>query len=263
MTDAIAHPECAELEPYLAAHIDGETTAADAGRLNAHLAACPACRMRVTSEKAARDVLHARRDRLVACASPQLRQRCAACATEGARPLAPSVPRRFVRRAWVPLSFAATLLLAVAGVFLAGLNRNVEALATGLAADHVKCFQFAPDHAMVEPGAAGAAWQRRYGWSLTVPRSEPVEQLELLDVRRCMSIEGATAHILYKWRGSPLSVYVLNRAPASDVSAERLVSRLGQEAVIWSDSGRTYAVVGRGTHNDLEHVAHYLRTVAR
>src|SRR6476646_2205398 len=211
MTDALVHPECAELEPFLAAHIDGETTAADAGRVNAHLAACRACRVRVSAEKAAREVLHARRDRLVPCASPQLRQRCAACATAGPLPLAPAVHRPFVRRAWVPLSFAATLLLAVAGVFLAGLNRNVEALATGLAADHVKCFQLAPDHAMVEPADAGAKWQRRYGWSLTVPRSEPVEQLELLDVRRCMSIEGATAHILYKWRGSPLSVYVLNK----------------------------------------------------
>ena len=202
MTDAPVHPECLELEPFLAAHIDGEPTAADAGRVNAHLAACRACRVRVSAEKAARDVLHARRDRLVACASPQLRQRCAACATAGPLPLAPAVHRPFVRRAWVPLSFAATLLLAVAGVFLAGLNRNVEALATGLAVDHVKCFQFAPDHAMVEPADAGAKWQRRYGWSLTVPRSEPVEQLELLDVRRCMSIEGATAHILYNWRGS-------------------------------------------------------------
>ena len=91
------------------------------------------------------------------------------------------------------------------------------AAARGLAVDHVKCFQFAPDHAEIDATLAAATWQRRYGWSLTVPRSEPVEQLELLDVRRCMSIEGASAHILYKWRGSPLSVYVINNAPAPDM----------------------------------------------
>jgi hypothetical protein len=33
--------------------------------------------------------------------------------------------------------------------------------------------------------------------------------------------------------------------------------------VIWSDAGRTYAVVGRGPPGDLEHIAHYLRAAAR
>jgi hypothetical protein len=68
---------------------------------------------------------------------------------------------------------------------------------------------------------------------------------------------------MYKWRGQPLSVYVLNSAGGFDPHDERLVSRLGQKAVIWSDAGRTYAVVGRAPPNDLEHIAHYLRASDR
>ena len=44
-------------------------------------------------------------------------------------------------RRWAPLSLAATLVLAVAGVFVFGLNNRVEALAASLAVDHVKCFK--------------------------------------------------------------------------------------------------------------------------
>jgi hypothetical protein len=175
-----------------------------------------------------------------------------------------------VRRPWIPLSFAATLLLAVAGVFFVSswvLNGTVEALATQLALDHVKCFQFAPAHAELDPGVAGEAWNRSYGWLINVPRSAPVEQLELLDVRRCLSTQGVSAHIMYRWRGKPLSVYVLNRVPTSDVRAERIVSRIGQQAIIWSQAGRTYAVITRGgghePRNDLEHIAQYVRASAR
>ena len=53
-------------------------------------------------------------------------------------------------------------------------------------------------------------WAEARGWAVKVPESEPVEQLELLGIRRCISTEGTTAHLMYKWRGQPLSVYVLN-----------------------------------------------------
>ncbi len=64
---------------------------------------------------------------------------------------------------------------------------------------------------------------------------------------------------MYKWRGQPLSVYVLNSAAKFDPHDERLVSRLGQKAVIWSDAGRTYAVVGRAPPNDSRHTYRALR----
>jgi anti-sigma factor RsiW len=255
--------ECSEVEPLLAAYVDNEVAPGDLGRLQAHLAACPGCRRRVAGEGAARELLHARRHELVRQAPAHLHKRCAACVCGPAsrRTFAPT--RWIVSHRWLPLSFAATVVLAIAAVFFTTLNGSVEALATQLALDHVKCFQFAPAHAEVDPIVASSLWKKTYGWLISVPTSAPVEQLELLDVRRCMSTHGASAHIMYRWRGQPLSVYVLNSAGGFDPHDERLVSRLGQKAVIWSDAGRTYAVVGRAPPNDLEHIAHYLRASAR
>ena len=51
---------------------------------------------------------------------------------------------------------------------------------------------------------------------------------------------------MYKWRGQPFSVYVLNSEHPRVGSVPRLVERLGQEEMIWSKGGRTYAVVARG-----------------
>jgi anti-sigma factor RsiW len=255
--------ECRELEPLLAAYVDNEVTADDLGRLRAHLNTCSSCRHRVAAERTAHEVLAARRRELVPSAPLQLHKRCAACACEPSPRRAALPPRWVAPRRWLPLSFAATVLLAVAAVFFTTFNGSAEALATQLALDHVKCFQFAPAHAEVDPIVASSLWKKTYGWLISVPTSAPVEQLELLDVRRCMSTQGASAHIMYKWRGQPLSVYVLNSTPAFDPGVERLVSRLGQKAVIWSDSGRTYAVVGRGPPNELEHLAKYMRTSAR
>ena len=164
-----------------------------------------------------------------------------------------------MRRSWVPLSLAATLVLAVAAVFLLGLNNPVEALATQLAVDHVKCFQFVPDHSTVDPGEAGQAWARTHGWPLRVPSSAPDRQLVLLDVRRCLSTDGITAHMLYRWRGEPLSVYVLNGVPAHKGFDVRTVDKLGQEEIMWSRGGRTYAVVARGRTADLEQVVKYVQ----
>jgi anti-sigma factor RsiW len=263
MTMVPGMSECRELEPMLAAYVDNEVPPDHLARVQTHLAACSTCRRRVAAERTAHEVLHARRRELVRPAPLQLHKRCAACASTPSTLTGKPASRWTTPRRWVPLSFAATVLLAVGAVFFTTLNGSAEALATQLALDHVKCFQFAPTHAEVDPMVAGNVWKKTYGWLISVPRSTPVEQLELLDVRRCMSTQGASAHIMYKWRGKPLSVYVLNSPPPFDPGAEQLVSRLGQEAVIWTEAGRTYAVVGRGPPNELEHIARYMRTSAR
>ena len=56
----------------------------------------------------------------------------------------------------MPLSLAATLVLAVAGVFVFGLNNRVEALAASLAVDHVKCFKCRRNAAHADAGGRGA-----------------------------------------------------------------------------------------------------------
>jgi anti-sigma factor RsiW len=97
---------------------------------------------------------------------------------------------------------------------------------------------------------------------LKVPASAPVEKLELLGIRRCISTEGLTAHMMYRWRGEPLSVFVLNRASSRVGTVQRVVEKLGQEAVIWSTRDRTYAVVARGRRSEIEQVAQYVRHTA-
>jgi hypothetical protein len=155
------------------------------------------------------------------------------------------------------------MIIGVTTVFLIVINGGDRALAAQLAIDHVKCFQFAPEHGGVDSITAAERWKAAYGWLLAVPRNEPREELELLDVRRCLSTQGSSAHIMYKWHGQPLSVYVLNSVSKSDVHVERLITSIGERAVIWNDGGRTYAVVGRAQPDDLTHIAHYLRESAR
>ena len=163
-------------------------------------------------------------------------------------------------RRWAPLSVAATLVLAVAGVFLFGLNDRVEALAASLAVDHVKCFKVSdPDR---HPDAAGAErqWQAHQGWPIVVPQTAASEQLTLVDVRRCFTTDGRSAHMMYQWRGMPLSLYVL---PES-IGRDRVVDKMGHEAVIWCANNRTYALVTDDSHaGDLTQIVNYMKAHAK
>lgn len=251
--------ECRDLEPLFAAYVDGEAGHADCAALEAHFRSCPPCRARVATERVVRDAVVTERSRLRACASPELRRRCEACQPSKAG-VAPGV---FAHRRWVPLSMVATLVLAIAGVFFYGLNAGPGALAAQLAADHVKCFEFAsPPTILPDAKTLGTEWARDRGWAVKVPESEPSEQLELLGIKRCISTQGLTAHLMYKWRGQPLSVYVLNSGHARIGPVPKLVERLGQEEIIWSKGGRTYAVVARGRPADIEHVVWYVQRSA-
>jgi anti-sigma factor RsiW len=254
---------CDELEPLFAAFVDGEGTADQREAVRRHVERCAPCRRAVQGEQLVREALSSCRTRLGAHASQELRDRCRACACSPRAWWRIGTAARAATPRWLPLSFAATMLIAVTVVFLIGINGGDKALAAQLAIDHMKCFQFAPEHGGVDPINAADRWKAAYGWLLTVPRSAKVEDLELLDVRRCMSTHGSSAHIMYKWHGQPLSVYVLNSVSKTDVHVERLVSSIGEQAVIWTEAGRTYAVVGRAKPNDLTHIAHYLRESAR
>ncbi len=256
--------ECRDFESVFASYVDGESVPHDCAAIEAHLRACPECRDRVSCETEIRAALAARRAALRTCASPELRRRCDA--GRHAAPVAAAAPaasRLLGRRAWVPLSMAATLLLAVAGVFLYGLRGGSEALAAQLAMDHVKCFEFAPQPSVLpDARTLSREWSTAQGWKIKLPESSPPESLELVAMRRCISTEGFTAHAMYRWRGQPLSVYILNRAHPRIGAAPQLVERLGQEAIMWSKGERTYAVVTRGHPADIEQVARYVRMEA-
>lgn len=256
--------DCSTLEPLFAPYVDGEAGPAESDAVDAHLRACPPCRGRVAAERAVREAIADRRGTLRGCASAELKRRC-----EGTRPAqtaavrpGPSVrPAGWRRVAWVPVSLAATVLLAVGGVFLYGLRGGSEALAAQLAADHVKCFEFAPEPKILpDPRALAHDWATLRGWTLKVPESTAVEKLELLGLRRCLSTDGVTAHVMYKWDGRPLSLFVLNSDKKQIGPVPQLVERFGQEAIMWSTGGRTYAVVARGRPEDVENVARYVQS---
>ena len=256
---------CRELDERLTPYVDGEDTPDVHRSVDAHLAACSPCRDHEDAERSARDLVRAHRDGLRAEAPAELRARCAALSASAstrsasAEPTAGQARRVAVLRRWIPLSLAATLVLAVAGVFLFGLNDRVQALAASLAIDHIKCFKGAGNAAHADAAVAARDWQQDQGWSIVVPRSEAAQQLTLVDVRRCFSTEGRAAHMMYTWRGAPLSLYVMPEETGHD----RVVERMGHEAVIWCANRRTYAVVAEGHPQDLAQVVDYMKAHVR
>jgi anti-sigma factor RsiW len=250
---------CRDIEDHLAAYVDGQA-GAERSSVEAHLERCPACRARVAAERATHELLMTRQQRLRGCAPGTLRQRCAA-----QRALARGRSGLLARRTLVPLSVAATVILAAAVFLVFGWGSTVETYAAQLAVDHVKCRQFPPDSSSVNPELMGRSWEAANGWPLKLAPAVPLDRLELVGIRRCGSSKGRVAHIFYRWRGEPLSVYVLNdklegaaEAP-HDHQRPASVTKFGEQAVIWSDKGRTYAVVAAARTPDLEHVAAYVR----
>jgi anti-sigma factor RsiW len=75
--------------------------------------------------------------------------------------------------------------------------------------------------------------------------------------------EGRVAHLMYEWRGQPLSVYVLPSPIGRAVETRTFVRRFGHEAVVWSQRGRTYVVLARGKREELDGVVSYVRANAR
>jgi anti-sigma factor RsiW len=248
--------ECRELEPALVPYVDGESSPPERMAVDAHLQRCQPCRDLVAGERAVRDALHARRDRLRPGASDLLRARCAAHARSTVQPPAVSRTRRLV-----PLSLAATLLLAVAGIFLFGVNE--EAIAAQLALDHMKCFDVIGEEGTQDPKAAEAKWLAERGWAIGVAPSSPEHGLQLVGIRRCLSTDGTAAHCMYRWRDDDLSVYILPHALDSVGTAEQAVEQFGLRAIMWTSGGRTYLVLVRGRREGLDAVAGYIRRHVR
>lgn len=254
--------KCRDLDPLFAPYADGEAAPDDRASVEAHLQRCPPCRERVAEQRTVRAMLATRRPALRSDASVHLRARCAAHA-RSTPPKAFGLPRA-VRRTWVPLSLAATLLMAIAGAFVIGLNDRVEALAAQLTIDHVKCFQFAPERLKhTDATTAARDWAAKQGWAIQIPASSSRESLELLGVRRCAMSSGRVAHIMYTWRGEPLSMFVVPRSIRQTPNQEEFVEKFGHEAVIWSGNDCTYVLLARARPAELAPVVGYVRANAR
>ena len=159
---------------------------------------------------------------------------------------------------WVPLSAAATLLLAIGGVFVAGQNERLDAaFAAQMAIDHTRCFE----SSQLEPGqlsavAVEAAFQRDQGWSVAVPA---VDELELQDARHCEYAQGGMAHLMYRRDGRPVSLFVLPET----VRRNRDLEIMWHDAVIWSENNRTFVLVGQEGQAEMASVAASIRGVSR
>lgn len=253
--------DCGACESLLASYVDGEARADDCERLEQHIETCACCRDWLVRERAAREALRARRAGLRACASEDLKARCAA---QGARTPPAAAPRPSshppLYRRWVPVSIAATALLVMAAVFGLGPNK-VEALAVQTTLDHVKCVRFNPPAGPADPVAAARRWQARFGWPLRLPESAGDAGLQLRAVRRCAVTDGRVAHLIYSWMGEPLSVYVLPERTLGNTAA--FVRRFQHESVMWSQNDRTYIIVTpRPRDAALDGVVAYVRAAA-
>jgi anti-sigma factor RsiW len=248
---------CREIEAKLAEYVDGQQAEAERAAVESHLQSCPPCRTRAAGERAAHDLICARRETLRAVAPGHLRQRCAAQRGVGKPPGA-----LLARAPWVRFSLAASVIFAAALFVLFGWGSSVETYAAQLSADHLKCFQFPPQAASPpDVTVLGRTWQESNGWGLKLATASTMEGLTLLGIRKCGSSRGRVAHILYRWHGQPLSVYVLNHRFDHSATAahDHDVTRLGEHAIVWTEHDRTYAVIADQRLPDLQRVAIYVR----
>jgi anti-sigma factor (TIGR02949 family) len=243
--------DCGVIEAHLTPFVDGEESPSMRESMTAHLAACPPCRTHADAESSARETIHAHRADLRTAAPDALRSRCAKLSGLGVR-------KSFVRR-WMPLSLAATVVLAVSAAFLYGVNNPVEALAASLAIDHTACFMMTSPDPTTDRATAAAGWQQSKGWQIQIPAGLPDEQLQLVGVRDCASTDGKAAHVMYTYRGKPLSLYILPK----DEGHSGTSSLLGRDAVVWCAKGRTYAVVADGHPQDLNRIVDYMKANAQ
>jgi anti-sigma factor RsiW len=264
---------CQSIDLLVTPYVDGEIAAGEKVRVEDHLRVCAACRARVSAERAVRGVIHTRKPGLREdAAPPALRDTCARMAEDVSRPrpafAGPGSPerearRRPLRRGWRlgPLAAAASLVLIVAGAFVYQLtSRSTTVLAAELAADHVKCFAMnqllAPhqDAASVERSMASG-----FGWQARLPQRPERMGLELIGARPCLYGEGRVAHIMYKYQGRPVSLFMLPHT----VREESVIKVLGHHCAIWSEGDRTFVLVAREPRDDTQRIASFVHAGMR
>jgi anti-sigma factor RsiW len=228
--------ECRQIESLLPPYVDGDASAADAARIEAHLAACESCTRTVMAQRTMRAVLRARAAHLSEPAHPGMATRIGALI----RPR--SVPALGWAGRLTAFGAAAVLVLALVIGFEFVAPRSSVILAAQLAIDHVRCFVLSVG--TLDGGGAATVKQEyadRHGWSVPVPDSNPDLDLQLVGARRCPFSVGGHAHLRYRHGVDNVSLYV---TPGKVRPAEHL-HVLGHAERIWSSGGNTYTLVAR------------------
>ncbi len=263
---------CADLEPLVTPYVDGEVGREERTVVEAHLAVCPPCRARAAAERAARKIVRAHAGLLAERAPASLRARCCGLTAAPAEPIPvaatgrPTLGRSDMPRmrrlpSWAPVSLAATLVLVVGAIFFyGGMSNELEAaFVAQLTTDHTKCFIEAEPGSSIDARAAEAQLADLYGWDIRVPPALRAEEMELVDVRRCVSRDGYMAHLLYTRQGRPVSLFVVPET----AHREQLLEIMGHDAVVWSEGGQTYVLVGQEGPVAMNKVAAYVRRASQ
>jgi anti-sigma factor RsiW len=252
---------CQSIDPLVTPYVDDEIAGDDRAIVEAHLGVCASCHARVAAEQAIRALIHMRQPALRReCASAALRDRCASGArttrAAGARPWTPPWPSRLA-----PLALAATLVLIVGGAFLYQLtDRSTRVLAAELTADHMKCFAVnrvlgTQESASVVESSMAAG----FGWGVELPPRPDRAGLELVGARPCLYAEGRVAHIMYRYRGRPVSVFML----PGTVRPDAVTRVMGHECAIWSSGDRTFVLIAREPRDEVERMASFVQAALR
>jgi anti-sigma factor RsiW len=255
---------CDIIDPLVTPYVDDELDAGDRGRVDEHLRRCPPCHERVAAERTVRVLIQARKPALHReCASPSLRTACASLrsrADESARGAA-LPPARVWRARLAPFALAASVVLLVSGAFVYQLtDRSTSVMAAELPADHVKCFalnNLLRTHqtlSVVESSLAGS-----FGWRASLPQDAERGGLELVGERPCLYGEGRVAHIMYRYRGHPVSLFMLPHS----TRPESLTEVMGHECAIWSSGDRTFVLIAREPRDDVARMASFVQASLR
>jgi anti-sigma factor RsiW len=250
---------CQDIQPLLAAHVDGCAADAERQRVELHLRGCGECRRAVEVQRAVRQALASHGRTAAAPAPPGLATRIAATlAAEQPALLAPGWHFRLT--AFAAASLVVLALGAVAIPLMTG--RSTVVLAAQMALDHLKCFLIEPhDHGeAVSVEEAERELKLEHGIDLALPRTAGLADSRLVALRRCLYGEGFATHLLYTVENRPVSLFIFSgvERAAADVAV------LGQDEVSWSRDGRTYLLVGASTvRHRLHEMASYLRDGAQ
>jgi anti-sigma factor RsiW len=261
---------CSSIDPLVTPYVDGELGDAERALVDQHARACPRCRTRLAAEQVVRELLKERKPAICAGEAPvTLRAHCARMAALRAlaardeaspsvlpRPSRSVLPSVAWRGRLMPLAAAMTLVLIVGGAFLyRATDSSSRLLAAELTADHMKCFAM---NAVLGTDQSADAVQSSmasgFGWNMRLPAGSEREGLELVGSRTCLYGEGKVAHVMYRHRGRPVSLFMLPRS----ARPEQVIGVLGHECAIWSSGDRTFVLVAREARPDVERLAAFV-----
>lgn len=230
--------DCQSIDLLVTPFIDGELPAQDRERVERHLRVCAPCHSRVDAERTVRTLMKGRQSLFKGQSAPvALRVKCAGhCGMAAAGHALKSRWRRVM-----PLAAAAVIVLGAGGVLLyQATSRSARVMAAELAADHVTCFAIHASRIEQSADAVEAAMMATFGWTVDLPEGGD-DELELIGSRPCLYGGGRIAHIMYRHRGEPMSLFMLPKASYD----REMFETLGHECAIWSSGDRTFVLVSR------------------